>query len=135
MVSDDRMPKATEHLESPVPWDRGRGIAEGLGEEEDGYKCPLNRFPRCCPCLPPAGKFLALHRVTSVVCLCWSRLWKYVARAAQGQPFCTWQSCFQLSSTKDGRIATSAFFHIKVAVRAPAEEAALFFLHYASWTA
>lgn len=42
---------------------------------------------------------------------------------------------FQLSSTKDGSIATNAFFHIKVAVRAQAEEAALFFLGCASWTA
>lgn len=34
------MPKAMEHLESPAPWGGGRGVAEGLGEEEDGYKCP-----------------------------------------------------------------------------------------------
>lgn len=59
-----------------------------------------------------------------------------MAHAAQGQPFSTWQHCFQLSSTKDGSIATNAFFHIKVAaVRAQAEEAALFFLGCASWTA
>lgn len=100
-----------------------RGLTEGgccrrLWRGERWVQVYPQSCPWMLPCLPRAGQFLALRRIASVVCLCWSRLWKYVARAAQGQPVCTWQRCFQLSSTKDGSIATNAFFHIKVAVRA-----------------
>lgn len=39
------MPTATEDFESLAPENRGRGAAECLGEEENGYKCTLNHFP------------------------------------------------------------------------------------------